>query len=193
MDGAPPLGTRLDAIHAWHPNVPPAQGVAPPDPGLELRGPGVFGHNPPVAIAFDVNDASGRDAFLRRHLWDALAGLREDTPPRWGRMSAQQMVEHLAWIFEISTGRASAACATPEAKRERFKAFLHNNTPMPREFRNPVLIAGLPPLGHAGLAAAHLDDRPEAERTDRLLAAHAPEFASLRGRADFQELMRPRS
>lgn len=112
----------------------------------------------------EVDDPAGRDAFLRHRLWDALAGLRGDAPPRWGRTSAQQMVEHLAWAFEISTGRASVECPVPEAKRERYKAFLHDDTPMIREFRNPALVAGLPPLRHGDLAAAVAALRNEVER-----------------------------
>jgi hypothetical protein len=34
------------------------------------------------------------------------------------------------------------------------KAFLYDNRPTPREFMNPVLTAGLPPLRHKGLAEA---------------------------------------
>jgi len=106
-----------------------------------------------TGIAFDVNDAGLRAALLRR-LPEALAGLREDAQPAWGAMTAQQMVEHLAWVFEVSIGEASVECSVPEARRERWKAFLSDATPMLREFRNPALVAGLPPLRHAGLAEA---------------------------------------
>lgn len=117
-----------------------------------------------MTIPFDVGDAGVRDAFLRRHMWDALAGLREDSPPRWGRMSARQMVEHLSWAFEVSTGRWAVECTIPEARRERYKAFLHDDTPMMREFRNPALAAGLPPLRRAGLGEAKAALREDVER-----------------------------
>ena len=136
-----------------------------------------------MAIPFDVNDAGARDALLRREMWVALDLLREDSPPRWGRMSALQMVEHLSWVFEVSTGRATVACATPEAKRERAKGFLHDHTPMPREFRNPALVSGLPPLRHAGLAEAVAGLRAEVAHfldpaRDDLRSAH-PVFGPL--------------
>jgi hypothetical protein len=117
-----------------------------------------------MAIPFDVNDAGARDALLRRGMWDALDRLREDAPPRWGRMSARQMVEHLSWTFAVSTGQAFVACATPEAKRDRYKTFLRDDTPMPREFRNPALISGLPPLRHEALASALTALRGDVER-----------------------------
>ena len=117
-----------------------------------------------MTIPFDVNDKELRTAFFRRHLWDALAALQEDAAPRWGRMTARQMVEHLCWVFEVSTGQASVECPVPEARRERYKAFLYDNTPMMHEFRNPALAAGLPPLRHAGLAEAKAALRREVER-----------------------------
>jgi len=69
-------------------------------------------------------------------------------------MTAQQMVEHLAWGFEMSTGHVTVECAVPEARRERMKVFFYDDTPMPHEFRNPALAAGLPPLCHPGLPEA---------------------------------------
>lgn len=117
-----------------------------------------------MTIPFDVDDEELRTAFFRRHLWEALAPLQEDAPPRWGRMTARQMVEHLCWVFEVSTGQASVECPVPEEKRERYKAFLYDNTPMMREFRNPALTAGLPSLRHAGLAESTAALRREVER-----------------------------
>jgi oxepin-CoA hydrolase / 3-oxo-5,6-dehydrosuberyl-CoA semialdehyde dehydrogenase len=106
------------------------------------------------AIRFDVNDPPVRDRFFRDQLGAAVAALQEGALPRWGAMTAQQMVEHLAWGFELSTGRAAVECTVPPERRERYKAFLRDNTPMMHEFRNPVLVGGLPPLQHPGLAEA---------------------------------------
>ena len=79
------------------------------------------------------------------------------------------MVEHLVWAFELSTGQAQAACQFPEAQREQLKAFLYHNRPTPREFQNPVLAAGLPPLRHASLPEAKAALRVEVERYDKRL------------------------
>ena len=117
-----------------------------------------------MTIPFDVNDPKLRDAFFRDHLRDAIATLRDDAAPGWGRMTARQMVEHLSWVFAVSTGQASVECPVPETKRERYKAFLYDNTPMMHEFRNPALAAGLPPLRHAGLAEAKAALRQEVDR-----------------------------
>src|SRR5512139_2204032 len=95
-----------------------------------------------IAIRFDVNDPELRETFFRRLLFDALAPLPDNARPAWGRMTAQQMVEHLAWAFELSTGHAHAGCPIPEAQRERLKGFLYDSRPTPHEFMNPLLTAG---------------------------------------------------
>jgi oxepin-CoA hydrolase/3-oxo-5,6-dehydrosuberyl-CoA semialdehyde dehydrogenase len=107
-----------------------------------------------ATLRFDVNDASLREAFLREGFLATLAPLTEATPPRWGGMTPQQMVEHLEWVFAISTGRVEVGCPVPEAERQRVKPFLRSNMPTPRGFENPVLVEGLPPLRHADLAGA---------------------------------------
>lgn len=117
-----------------------------------------------TAIPFEVNDPDLRDRFFRRLLFDALSALRDDTRPGWGKMTAQQMVEHLIWAVEISTGKAQVECPFPEAQRERLKAFLYDNRPTPREFQNPALAAGLPPLRYAGTADATAALRHEVRR-----------------------------
>jgi oxepin-CoA hydrolase/3-oxo-5,6-dehydrosuberyl-CoA semialdehyde dehydrogenase len=117
-----------------------------------------------MTIPFDVDDPRLRDAFLRDLLLDALAGLRDDAPPRWGRMTAQQMVEHVEWTFDVSSGRATVECTVPEAKRERMKAWLRDNRPSPPDFMNPALAGGLPPLRHAGLAEARAALRAAVDR-----------------------------
>jgi oxepin-CoA hydrolase / 3-oxo-5,6-dehydrosuberyl-CoA semialdehyde dehydrogenase len=107
-----------------------------------------------ASILFNVNDARVRDRFFRDVLGQSLSVLEPGTRPRWGAMTAQQMVEHLQWGFEVSTGRVTLECAVPEAKRARMKPFLFDDTPMMHGFRNPALAAGLPPLGHPRLDEA---------------------------------------
>ena len=107
-----------------------------------------------TAFRFDVNDPDLRERFLSDVLMDALAGLQADSRPSWGKMTAQQMVEHLTWAFELSTGQSETECPIPEAQRERLRTFLYDNRATPHEYMNPVLAAGLPPLRHRGLDAA---------------------------------------
>jgi oxepin-CoA hydrolase/3-oxo-5,6-dehydrosuberyl-CoA semialdehyde dehydrogenase len=107
-----------------------------------------------MSVRFDVKDAALRDWFLREEFLLRLAPLEPATPAQWGGMSAQEMVEHMEWVFAISNGRVQVDCPVPEAERERMKPFLRSNMPTPRGFENPVLTGGLPALRHVDLAAA---------------------------------------
>jgi oxepin-CoA hydrolase / 3-oxo-5,6-dehydrosuberyl-CoA semialdehyde dehydrogenase len=105
-------------------------------------------------IHFDVNDENFRGVFLREVLPRAIGRLETDAESQWGSMTAQQMVEHLTWAFDLSIGVRQIECSFTEVKRERMKAFLHDNRPSPRDFMNPALAWGLPPLRHADLPEA---------------------------------------
>src|SRR5262245_50063775 len=69
-------------------------------------------------------------------------------------MTAQQMVEHLTWVFDMSTGAVQVPCMVPEEQRTPLKAFLYNDQPSPRGLMNPALAAGLPPLKSPDLSTA---------------------------------------
>jgi hypothetical protein len=105
-------------------------------------------------IPFDVNDANLRRTFLSHLLPDALAKLSQTSIARWGRMSAQQMTEHLLYTFEISTGKLEVPCVTRENLLERAKRFLYNDNQTPRNFKNPLLGDGPPSLRFSCLTEA---------------------------------------
>jgi hypothetical protein len=92
-----------------------------------------------ISIPFDVNDAKLRKKFFDQLFGDCIACLDENTPPIWGKMIPQHMIEHLAWAFECSTGILEVPCRTPENLLERAKRFLYDNRPTPHEFKNPLL------------------------------------------------------
>jgi hypothetical protein len=71
-----------------------------------------------LKIRFDVDDFSLRDTFLRTFFFGALDGLRPETPALWGHMTAQQMVEHLMWTFEVSTAASSWSALPGRSARE---------------------------------------------------------------------------
>ena len=103
---------------------------------------------------FDVNDPELRECFLRHEVTQAVGRLEDAATPRWGGMTAQEMVEHLIWAFELSTGQARTECRVAEAELPRMKTFLYHNRPTPQGFMNPVLAAGLPPLRYENLYEA---------------------------------------
>jgi oxepin-CoA hydrolase / 3-oxo-5,6-dehydrosuberyl-CoA semialdehyde dehydrogenase len=127
---------------------------------------------------FDVDDAELRESFLRHEVVQAVERLGQASVPRWGRMHPQEMIEHLLWAFELSTGEARIECPVPEAEWPRIKKFLYDNSPTPREFMNPALAAGLPPLRYRSLGEAtkalaqELGGFLDGPRSDGQLYAH---------------------
>ncbi len=104
-----------------------------------------------MRIPFNVNDADGRRVFFSRHFPDILGTLNDKCTARWGKMSAQQMAEHLLATFEISTGKLTVQCNVPEKLQERVKRFLFSDSHTPQNFKNPLLGEHAPPLRFASL------------------------------------------
>ena len=117
-----------------------------------------------MVVPLQVDDAVLRKTFLRTTMHQALAGLTADAQAAWGRMSAQQMIEHLLWSVRGSTGSHAFVVATPEHLLERSKRFLYHDRQTPHDFMNPLLVEGLPPLEYPDLAAAVAALRAEVER-----------------------------
>ncbi len=68
-----------------------------------------------------------------------LAQLSEDTKARWGRMTPQQMVEHLEYTYRIAAGEfQDFEVATPEQYLEKTHATLYNYEKMPRDYNFPL-------------------------------------------------------
>lgn len=104
--------------------------------------------------SFDVNNSEIRQHFLENTLMEAIGELDDRREPLWGKMTARQMVEHLIWAFELSTGKSKIICdLSPEQQAQR-KPFLYNNRPTPHEVPNPELEKGLPSARFIHLATA---------------------------------------
>lgn len=72
----------------------------------------------------------------------ALSLLNEDTKPKWGEMTAQQMVEHLRNLMEVAVGNRQMDIVTPEAQLEKYQESLYNHRAMPKNFKAPYLPDG---------------------------------------------------
>jgi hypothetical protein len=59
----------------------------------------------------------------RQQLQSMLQNLHAQTKPLWGKMTAQQMVEHLVQELEYTNGKKTCVCERPpgEAKKEKDK------------------------------------------------------------------------
>jgi hydroxymethylglutaryl-CoA reductase len=117
-----------------------------------------------IAIPFDVNDEKFRKKFFDQLFDDCIACLAEHTPPLWGKMTSQHMIEHLVWAFECSTGILEVPCRTPVNLLERAKRFLYNNQQTPHDFKNPFLGENPPPFRFPSFADAKDTLRKEVAR-----------------------------
>ncbi len=70
-------------------------------------------------------------AFLQSAYIPLTLQLTENSAAKWGKMNAQQMVEHVADFFKVSTGEIVFPLLTPLEHLPKYKAFLLSD----KEFR----------------------------------------------------------
>lgn len=63
-------------------------------------------------------------AFLKNDLVPKVAAIPAYEPQRWGKMNAQQMVEHLADAFREGNGKTPRTIVYTEDVVEKYRAFL---------------------------------------------------------------------
>jgi len=85
-------------------------------------------------------------SFLEAGLWDPLQNLSEDTTSNWGKMNAQQMLEHLEDFFSVSIEEKIYALITPEEQLPLYKQFLYSDKKFRENTKAPVAIIGEEPL-----------------------------------------------
>src|SRR5262245_61973103 len=84
-----------------------------------------------------------------------LGTLTPETKPHWGRMDAQNVVEHLSLVMRISNGKNPLVGITLTPDRiERGRAFRSGPDPMPHDVRMPGIPADPPPHRFASIPAA---------------------------------------
>jgi hypothetical protein len=93
--------------------------------------------------------------FLKNKLVLLLSDIPSDTQPRWGKMTLQQMVEHLIDIFRIASGRSEFQhILTPKEKLPRMQDFLMSDKPFRENTLNPMLPQDPAPVVYPGLEEA---------------------------------------
>src|SRR5687768_4731465 len=70
-------------------------------------------------------------SFLINDFPAILKGLDPDTQPKWGKMTVQQMIEHMADSVRIANGKDKFEVITPEERLGAMKDFLLSE----KEFR----------------------------------------------------------
>src|SRR3712207_4845570 len=93
--------------------------------------------------------------FLRNRLVTLLRQIPTDTPPRWGKMTLQQMTEHFAEYVAIASGRKPFQdILTPPEQLDKVRAFVLNEKPFRENTGNPLL-----PSVPAPVKKASMEDR----------------------------------
>lgn len=92
--------------------------------------------------------------FLTADLVPLLKNLTLDTTAKWGKMNAQQMVEHLSGFFRVSSNKLNFPLVTPEEHLPKFKEFLRSDKAFRENTKAPVLPEEPLPIRFASLADA---------------------------------------
>ena len=96
-------------------------------------------------------------SFIKNDFVTKIKNLTPDTSSKWGKMNAQQMVEHVSGFFKVSTNQVQFPLVTPEEHLPKFKAFLLSDTEFRENTKAPVLPEEPMPVVHASLQGA-IDD-----------------------------------
>lgn len=78
-------------------------------------------------------------SFLSTLFVPLLNNLQADAAGKWGKMNGQQMIEHLADFFKVSSGKIVFSLATPVEHLPKFKGFLYSEKEFRENTKAPVL------------------------------------------------------
>ncbi|MBC7890433.1 MAG: DUF1569 domain-containing protein [Ferruginibacter sp.] len=127
--------------------------------------------------------------FLSTALVPLLKTLPADTVMKWGKMNAQQMVEHISGFFRVSTNKLHFPLVTPPEQLPKFKEFLRSDKAFRENTKAPVLPEEPLPVQFASFEDAVNDLEKEIKDFLRLftddpgLTTQHPVFGEL----DFEE------
>ena len=78
--------------------------------------------------------------FLKKRFISLLKQIPSDTPPAWGKMTFQQMVEHFSDYVRIASGKTVFTdIITPPEQLEKSRNFLMSDKPFKENTPNPLM------------------------------------------------------
>lgn len=77
--------------------------------------------------------------FIKEGFPSLVDNLAPGTTGKWGKMNAQQMIEHVADFFKISTRKITMPFVSSPEHLEKLRAFLYSDTAFRENTRAPVL------------------------------------------------------
>ncbi len=87
-----------------------------------------------------------KSAFIKDGMFALLNGLSPDATSNWGKMNAQQMIEHVASFFDVSTEKIIFPLSTPEEHLPKYMEFLRSDKAFRENTKAPANIIGEEPL-----------------------------------------------
>jgi len=85
-------------------------------------------------------------SFIKNDFFKLLSTVKEDTKAGWGKMNAQQMLEHVSAFYKVSAGKIKFDLVTPEEHLPKFKEFLLSDKQFRENTKAPVNVIGEEPL-----------------------------------------------
>lgn len=86
-----------------------------------------------------------KSEFIQFEFPRLLADIHPDTPAAWGKMSVQQMIEHMSDSLRIANGRDPKDCVTPPDHLPKMQAFMMSDKPFKENTPNAQLPDTPPP------------------------------------------------
>ena len=99
--------------------------------------------------------------------------IKGDATGNWGKMNGQQMVEHVAGFFYVSSGKIKFPLAIPEEHLPKYKAFLLSDKEFRENTKAPANIVAEEPLP---VRFASMDEA--LDNLDKSIAAFEKHFAN---------------
>ena len=84
--------------------------------------------------------------FIQSDFPRLLETLQPGTPAKWGKMNAQQMVEHVADFFKVSGNKIQFGILTPEEHLPKYMDFLHSDKAFRENTKAPAAVLPEEPL-----------------------------------------------
>ena len=94
--------------------------------------------------------------FITKECVSLFTNLSADAVGKWGKMNAQQTVEHLGAFFNVSAGKIKFDLVTPIEHLPRYKEFLLSDKEFRENTKAPISVIGEEalPLQYATMEAA---------------------------------------
>ena len=84
--------------------------------------------------------------FIKQKFVALISQLPANATGKWGKMNAQQMVEHTTAFFKVSTGKLQFELVTPEEHLPKYKEFLLSDKEFKENTKAPSTVLGEDPL-----------------------------------------------